>query len=425
MHTILDEKQRHLISRMDNNVVQSHGIKGIAIVLLSVLASVGVTLLVLFLILTHAPQYVAPLIPQKVPAATTTESVISSSIPDIVEQVEPAVVSVVITADVPIIERYFDEFDPFGGFFGWNFGFNVPRERQLGTERREIGAGTGFFVSPDGFLITNRHVVDTEGAVFSIVMKDGNTYDVTVVAKDPTLDIAVLKVDADETFPYVEFGDSDTLRLGETVIAIGNALAEFPNSVSVGVVSGLARNIVASDMFGSAESLEGVIQTDAAINQGNSGGPLLNGHGKVIGMNVAVAGNSENIGFALPGNSVRNVYESVREHGEIIRPFVGVRYIRIDETIAEANDLDVDYGILIIRGQRPEELAVIPGSAADKAGLEENDIILEIDGTKLDQFRSFAGLIREYGVGDTIELKVLHDGEEKAVRLTLEQAPID
>lgn len=344
-----------------------------------------------------------------------------SSIPDVVETAIPAVASIVISADVPVIERYYEDFwSPFGGFFGGN-GFQIPRQRQIGTERQEIGGGTGFFVSADGYLITNRHVVDQEGVEYSVVTNDGETYDVTVVAKDPTLDVAILKVDADVDFAFLNFADVESLRLGEPVIAIGNALAEFPNSVSVGVVSGLSRDIVASDGFRFQESLEGVIQTDAAINRGNSGGPLLNMQGRVIGMNVAVAGDGENIGFALPSNVVRSVYESVAEHGEIVRPFLGVRYLQITKDIKERNNLDHEYGVLIVRGENRGDLAVVPGSPADKAGLEENDIILEIDGKKLDGSKSLAALLRTYKVGDSIELTVIHDGDERKVTVTLDR----
>ncbi|MCA9365885.1 trypsin-like peptidase domain-containing protein [Candidatus Kaiserbacteria bacterium] len=323
---------------------------------------------------------------------------------------------------MPVIEQYYDDFwSPFSDFFGNGFGFQIPRQRQIGTERREIGGGTGFFVSADGYLITNKHVVDQEGVSYTVVANDGKSYDVVVVAKDPTLDVAILKVDADTDFPFLTFAPITELRLGEPVIAIGNALAEFPNSVSVGVVSGLSRDIEAGDGFRFRESLEGVIQTDAAINRGNSGGPLLNLKGEVIGVNVAMAGNGENIGFALPSNVVSSVYESVAKHGEIIRPFLGVRYMQITKEIADKNNLDIDYGVLIVRGEERTDLAVIPGSPADKAGLEENDIILEVDGTKLDGTKSLSALLRTFNVGDKIKLKLMHDGEEKDVIVELEK----
>lgn len=367
-------------------------------------------------------QQTLPLLEQNL-ASNTQITSIDESIPNVVETAIPAVVSIVISADVPIIERYYEDFwSPFDSFFGGDrFGFQIPRQRQIGTERQEIGGGTGFFVSADGYLVTNKHVVDREGVDYSIVTDAGETYDVKVVAKDPTLDVAILKVDADGEFPFLNFADIRDLRLGESVIAIGNALAEFPNSVSVGVVSGLSRDIVAGDGFSLVESLEGVIQTDAAINRGNSGGPLLNTKGEVVGVNVAVAGSGENIGFALPSNVVSSVYNSVSEHGEIILPFLGVRHLQITEDVAERNNLDFDYGVLVVRGEERSDLAVIPGSPADKAGLEENDIILEIDGQKLDGSQSLASILRTYDVGDVIELKIIHDGEEKTVTVELDK----
>jgi S1-C subfamily serine protease len=350
-----------------------------------------------------------------------------SSIISAVERANPAVVSIVITKDVPIIERYYQEFNPFGDdffndFFGDGFKFRIPQQRQKGTEKREIGGGSGFFISSDGYIVTNKHVVDDDKAEYTVLTNDGKKYEAEILAKDSTLDVAVIKVKG-SGFSYLEFGDSDKLKPGQTVIAIGNALGEFRNSVSVGVVSGLSRSIIAGDMFGRSEQLEGVIQTDAAINPGNSGGPLLDITGKVVGVNVAVSQGAENIGFALTSNTVKNIVESVKQYGEIVRPYLGVRYVQITENIKNKNNLPVDYGVLISRGETPEELAVIPGSPADKAGIVENDIILEIDGVKLEQGKSLASIIRQKKIGQTVKLKILHKGKEREVEVKLEKAP--
>ncbi len=386
-----------------------------------------VTVIITLGVMVLAPRYVPQQISDKNQLTTTQADARiggnAEAIPDMVDRVSDAVVSVIATADVPVVEEYFEEFNPWGRFFGDGFGLSIPRQRQIGTEKQEVGGGTGFFVSNDGYIVTNRHVVDADNVEYSVVTNDGETFPVTVIAKDSALDIGILKVDADQQFPFLAFGDSKDVRLGETAVAIGNVLAQFPNSVSVGVISGLSRDIVAGDNAGSVESLEGVIQTDAAINRGNSGGPLLNLAGEVIGVNVAVAGNGENIGFALPASSVASAYESVKKHGEIIRPFIGVRYVQLDETIARRNNVDRNYGVLVVRGSSQEELAVVPGSPADKAGIVENDIILEIENKKLNGAQSFASMIRDYAVGDTITLKVLHDGEEKEVVVKLEKAP--
>jgi S1-C subfamily serine protease len=347
----------------------------------------------------------------------------STGIEDVVAEVNPAVVSIVVTKDVPIIEQYYEDYDPFG--FGGLFGWQMPRYRENGTEEREVGGGSGFIVSADGLVVTNRHVLDDDEAEYTLFTIDGEQYEVEIVARDPILDIAVMQIqNPPEDLAYLEFGDSSQLRLGQTVIAIGNALAEFRNSVSVGVVSGLSRQITAgSRATGMVETLDEVIQTDAAINPGNSGGPLLDAAGRVIGVNVAVAARGENIGFALPGNVVAGVVASVEEFGEIVRPFIGVRYAQITERMQERNNLEYDYGVIIQRGESREDLAVLPGSPADRAGLRENDIILEVDGEKLTPENSLARMIRRYQVGDEITLRVSSGGNEKDVTLTLDRAP--
>ena len=344
-----------------------------------------------------------------------------------VKRASPSVISIVVSKDVPVVEQYFEEFNPFFDFFGGDFGgggFQVPRLRERGTERREVGSGSGFIIAEDGLAVTNRHVVDDTRASYTAFTNDGKKYDVEIVAKDPVLDIAIIRLKGGGSLPTLSFGDSAHLDVGQKVIAIGNALGEFRNTVSVGVVSGLARSIVAGDsLSGRSELLEEVIQTDAAINPGNSGGPLLNLDGKVIGVNVAVAQGSENIGFALPANIVASVVESVKTTGKIVRPYLGVRYTMVTERIKEANKLSVDYGALVGRGETREELAVMPGSPADKAGIVENDIILKIDGVKLDADHSLAAAIRRKNVGESVTLTILHRGEEKEIRVTLEALP--
>lgn len=348
-----------------------------------------------------------------------------SGVIDAVEKVSPAVVSIIVTKDLPVIERYYS--DPFGDdffrqFFGDDFGdlFGAPQYRQKGTEKKEIGGGTGFIISPDGYIVTNKHVVYDEEAEYTVLMNDETKHEAKVLARDPSTDLAILKIDGGD-FSVVELGDSDNLKVGQTVIAIGNALGEFRNTVSTGVISGLSRSIVAGRVGVGSEQLVGVIQTDASINSGNSGGPLLNIAGQVIGINTAIAQNAQNIGFALPINEAKNTIESVKKDGRIIRPWLGVRYVLINKSIAEANKLNVDYGALIVRGENRTDLAVIPGSPADKAGLVENDIILEVNGKKINEDNPLVKVIGKFKVGEEITLKILRKGEEKEVKVKLEE----
>jgi len=339
---------------------------------------------------------------------------------NLVKKADPAVVSIVVSKDVPIIEKYYT--NPFGDLWGDNL-FSLPQYRQNGTERKQVGAGSGFIVSKDGLVVTNRHVVSDESASYTLYTNEGKTYDVTVVARDSYLDLAILKIkDGSGDFPYLSFADSDALQLGQTVVAIGNALGEFRNSVSVGVVSGLSRSITAGDGQGNSEVLEMVIQTDAAINHGNSGGPLLDSRGLVIGVNVAVAEGSENIGFALPGNAIKSALESVKKTGQIIRPYLGVRYMQITKELKEKNNMPVDYGVIVSKGKTDSEPAIITGSPAEKAGIKENDIILTIDGERIDEKRSLSSIIQSKKVGDKIELKIMRKGSFITVYATLEKS---
>lgn len=343
----------------------------------------------------------------------------SSTIEDAVALANDAVVSVIVTKDVPIYEQYYETVNPWG-IAG---GFRVPRLRESGTEEQEVGGGSGFIVSNAGHIVTNRHVVEDTEAKYSVLLNNGRIYAVTVLALDEELDIAILQIDEqiDTSLPYLTFGNSDDLRLGQTVIAIGNALAEFQNSVSVGVVSGLGRSIVASDAYGRSEQLNQVIQTDAAINPGNSGGPLLNAAGEVIGVNVAISRGADNIGFALPGNVVAQVVRSVREYGTIVKPFLGVRYTMLTEAVAERNNLDVTYGALITQGLSPEETAILEDSPADRAGLRSGDVIVSIDDYELVN-QDLSTVLRSKSAGDIVRLGVYRDGRVDSVEVQLEEA---
>lgn len=357
------------------------------------------------------------------------DSATEDQVVSVVDTVKPAVVSIVATGDVPVYEEYsepsqIDPNNPFGGMMD-PFGgmMNLPQYKQNGTQKQEVSSGSGFFVTGDGYVITNKHVVDQDNVDYTVITNDGTKYDAKVVAKDPSNDIAIMKVDKADgasDFPYLNFGDSSQIKVGQTAIAIGNALGEFSNSVSVGVVSGLARSIQAGDGNGQSEQLQGVIQTDAAINFGNSGGPLLNISGQVIGVDVAMAQGTQNVAFALPANLVKAVVDQVKTTGKITRPFLGVRYTMIDDTVKTKNNLSVDYGALVRSGKTNSDLAVVPGSPADKAGIVENDIILEIDGQKIDADHDLASLITQHNVGDTVTLHILDKGNEKDVSVTLE-----
>lgn len=343
-----------------------------------------------------------------------------SAVIDVVEKTTPAVVSVIISKDVPKVQDFFS--NPFGfpDFFGSPFdqGPGGSSDGQGGTQKQQIGGGSGFFITNDGMIVTNKHVVEDATADYSVLTNDGQEHKATVLARDPANDISVIKIDGSD-YPTLNLGDSDSLKIGQTVIAIGNSLGEFTNTVSRGIVSGLKRNLTATGGFGQNEKLTNIIQTDAAINPGNSGGPLLDINGDVIGVNVAIAQGAQSIGFALPSNQIKKVIDQVKTTGKISTPYIGVRYVPIDSAIQQENNLPYNYGVLISRGQKITDFAVIPGSPADKAGIVENDIILEADKTKIDSNNGLGDLISKYNVGDKITLKIWHKGIEKMVDVTL------
>jgi len=354
--------------------------------------------------------------PIYLPQTSQEEAVIKA-----VKEVSPAVVSIIVTKDVPKLKLYYeDPFKEFEQFFGQPFEFEVPQYKQEGTEKKEIGGGTGFIVSEDGMILTNGHVVSDKEAEYTVLTNDGKKYPAKVLARDSIRDLALIKIENQEIpFPTIKLGDSDKLQIGQTVIAIGNALGEFRNTVSVGVISGLGRTVTAGG-GGMIETLEDVIQTDAAINRGNSGGPILNLKGEVIGVNFAMAEAAENIGFAIPINKAKKDIEQVKTLGKIVYPFLGVRYVLITENIQKENNLPVDYGAWVRKGTGGET-AIFPGSAAEKVGLKEGDIILEFNGEKITLENTLAKIIMKYNPGDKMDLKILREGKEKIFEVTLEE----
>lgn len=360
-----------------------------------------------------------PAVPLYKPVIDYEQAVIGA-----VEKASPAVVSIIISKDLPVIEQCsaspFSDLPPeFRQFFGDQFQFSQPCQK--GTERKEIGGGSGFIIAKDGLVVTNKHVVSDTAASYTVLTNDGKKYKAEVLARHPSLDIAVLKIKPlTDSLPVLTLGDSGSIKLGQTAIVIGNALGEFRNTVSVGTISGLARTVTAQG-GDTIETIEGVIQTDAAINQGNSGGPLLNLKGEVIGINTAMVVGAQNIGFALPINQVKKAIESVKNTGKISVPYLGVRYLKITSDLAQKEKLPVENGVLV-RGSQ-DGPAVTPDSPAEKAGLQAEDIITELNGEKLNQDNSLAYLIQKYNIGDKAALRILRNGQEINLQATLEERP--
>jgi serine protease Do len=330
---------------------------------------------------------------------------------DAVKKASPAVVSVTISKYVPILEQC--QNDPFGDlppefqqFFDQGGQTLMPCNTGK-TQLQEVGGGSGFIISSDGLILTNKHVVSDANASYTVLTNDGKKYDAKVLARDPVQDLAVIKISA-SGLPTVDLGDSDTVELGQTAIAIGNALGEFRNTVSTGVVSGLARTVTASG-GGATETIQGVIQTDAAINPGNSGGPLLNLRGEVIGINTAIATNAQGIGFAIPINRAKRDIDSVKTTGSITVPYLGVRYTMTDSG-AEVSGTNGGP-------------AVAPGSPAQKAGIVSGDVITAVDGKKVDADHPLTDIISGMNVGQTVALTVNRAGKTITINVTLEKRP--
>jgi len=324
---------------------------------------------------------------------------------DVAEKVSPSVVTVGITKTQRVLDLF--EWDPFMDPFGF---FRSPKSRE---EKIQQDIGSGFIVSADGLVVTNKHVVADTRAKYRVITKDDKEYEVKKIYRDPVNDLAILKIDASGLKP-VELGDSDKLKVGQFVIAIGTALGQFRHTVTTGVISGLGRGITAGSPFeGYVERLDNVIQTDAAINPGNSGGPLLNSAGQVIGVNVAVAAEGQNIGFALPINLVKESLANFEKTGRFERPFLGVRYRMISQDLALLND--VPQGAYVVE--------VVEGSPADKAGIKEGDIITKLDGQPVrEKDGGLAKLIAQKKIGETVRLTIWRDGEQKEMTATLEES---
>lgn len=308
----------------------------------------------------------------------------------VVEKTSPSVVA--IGANIRVV----NPFDP----------FSSPRNKNTTI-------GTGFVVSDKGIIVTNKHVVDDPSLQYNVVTKDGKKYEIRKIYRDPILDLAMVQIDAND-LKALDLGDSSKLKVGQTVIAIGNALGKFTNTVTTGVVSGLGRRVVAGDPFsGFSESLDDLVQTDAAINPGNSGGPLLNSAGQVIGVNVATTEGAQNIGFAVPINSVKIIADEFIRTGNVSRPFLGISYRFISKDVALMNE--VPQGAYI--------QDVVEGSAADKAGIKVGDIITKINDQAVDSESKISEIIGSKKIGDNINLSVWNDGKERSAVAILQELP--
>jgi len=300
----------------------------------------------------------------------------------------------------------------------------------FGQSVQQQSAGTGFIISADGIIVTNRHVVPSGTTNISVTLSDGTELDnVSLIGEtsdnDP-LDIAFLKINdkKGKTLQPVSLGDSSKVQVGNVVVAIGNALGQFQNTVTQGIISGHGRSVQAGDQSDStsSETLEDLFQTDAAINEGNSGGPLVNTSGQVIGINTAIAGDAQNIGFSIPINDVNGLITSVLKQGKLLRPYLGIHYVSLTPDIVSQLGLSVNNGAYIAPSSDGSP-AIIDGSPAAKAGLQEKDIITKVNNTAIDSNNSLTALLGNYNVGDTVTLTVIRDGKTITVKATLAAAP--
>lgn len=339
-----------------------------------------------------------------------------SKLIDTIKKVCPAVVSVVMSASLPKLRENL--------FFQFNQPVDSPIPQEMEDKKIKISGGSGFFFSPDGYILTNRHVVSEVDADYIVVTNDEKEYPAEVLAKDQINDIAILKIqDLDGAkLPFLKMGDSTDLELGQSVIAVGNVLGQFSNTVSTGIVSGLSRYIAAaSGPTGPIQQLRGLIQTDAAVNPGNSGGPLVDINGEVIGINTAIVLGAQNIGFAIPISSAKKDLEEYKKYGRIRQPFFGVRHMILNDEAQKMFNLSINYGALVIREPMPGDIAVVPGSPADKAQIKERDIILEINNFKITEKKTIQDVLQGCNIGDEVSLKLLRGKDILTTKVKVEE----
>lgn len=336
------------------------------------------------------------------------------SITEIAKRACPAVITIVVSKDLPKIEGFY--MFPFGGKE-----YMMPNIQDGNKKKKtQIGGGSGFIISKNGYVITSNHVVADTTAKYTVILEPKKKYPAKVLSRNPINDVAILKIEAKD-LPYLELADSSKIELGEAVVAIGNALGEFHDTLSAGIVSGLSRYITAiSGLSQQAENLRGLIQTDAAINPGNSGGPLVNMEGRVIGINTAVVMGAQNIGFAIPIDYAKKDLNEVKKYGKIIVPFLGVKYVLVSEEMARVNKLPIHYGALVVR-ETLGEPPVIKDSPAERAGIKEFDIILTCRNEKITLKNPLANILQKCKVDEKVPLKILRDGKEIDLLITLEE----
>ncbi len=336
-----------------------------------------------------------------------------------IKKVMPAVVSVVIAKHLEDLEKEIPaDLYPFLPHGPHGPELKIPKELVDKRGMVQIGGGSGFVVEPDGLILTNKHVVSDPKAEYTVITSSGEKLKSEVVSHDPINDVAMLRIQG-QNLPTVQLGNSSKLDLGQGVIAIGNALGIFKNTVSLGIVSGLSRAIAAqADPKSPPQEMRGLIQTDAAINPGNSGGPLVDLEGFAIGINAAIVFGAQNIGFAIPISAAERDLSDIKKYGRIRRPLLGVRYMTIDENLRDKMNLPVAYGAIIMKESATDH-GVIPGSPADKAGLREKDIILECNSNRVDREHPIQDFLEDLAVGDIMNLVVLRGKKQFTVKVGL------